>query len=38
VFMGPVNRCSLSSIDAWLKHTASIVVLGEKLRWVSQTT
>jgi hypothetical protein len=38
VFMGLVNRCSLSSIDAWLKRTASIVVLGEKLRWVSQTT
>jgi hypothetical protein len=31
---GPNNPCSLLSTGAWLKRTASVVVLGEKLRWV----
>jgi hypothetical protein len=33
-----VNQCTLSSIDAWLKRTAFMAVLGEKLRQVPRTT
>jgi hypothetical protein len=35
---GPSKPSSLSSTDAWLKHTASLVGLGEKLRRVPRTT
>jgi hypothetical protein len=31
VFMGPVNQCTLSSTDVWLKSTTSMAVRGEKL-------
>jgi hypothetical protein len=30
VFMGPINQCSLSSIDVWFKPTASMAMRGEK--------
>jgi hypothetical protein len=36
--MGPVSLVSYSSINVWLKRTASMVVLGEKLRWVPRAT
>jgi hypothetical protein len=36
--MSPVSLVAYSSIDVWLKRTASRVVLGEKLRWVPQAT
>jgi hypothetical protein len=35
---GSDKPSSLLSIGAWLKHTASMNVLGEKLRWVPRTT
>jgi hypothetical protein len=35
---GPGKPSSLLSTTAWLKHTASMVVLGEKLRRVPWTT
>jgi hypothetical protein len=35
---GPSKPSSLSSTDAWLKPTASLAGLGEKLRRVPQTT
>jgi hypothetical protein len=35
---GPSKYSSLPSTDAWLKPTASLAGLGEKLRWVSWTT
>jgi hypothetical protein len=35
---GHSNPCSLLSTGAWLKCTASVVVLGEKLRWVPWAT
>jgi hypothetical protein len=35
---GPSKPNSLPSIDAWLKPTASLAGLGEKLRWVPWTT
>jgi hypothetical protein len=35
---GPSKPSSLPSTYAWLKPTASLVGLGEKLRWVSWTT
>jgi hypothetical protein len=35
---GPSKPSSLSSTDAWLKPTASLARLGEKLRRVPQTT
>jgi hypothetical protein len=34
----PSKPSSRSSIDAWLNPTASLVGLGEKLRWVPRTT
>jgi hypothetical protein len=36
--MGLVSLVAYSSTDVWLKRTASMVVLGEKLRWVPQAT
>jgi hypothetical protein len=36
--MGPVSLVVCSSTDVWLKCTASMIVLGEKLRWVSRAT
>jgi hypothetical protein len=38
VFMGLANQCSMSSTDAWLKHTTSMAVLGEQLRRVMRIT
>jgi hypothetical protein len=35
---GPSKPSSLLSTGAWLKRTASVVVLEEKLRWVPQVT
>jgi hypothetical protein len=36
--LAPSKPNSMSSIGAWLKHTALMVVLGEKLRRVLQAT
>jgi hypothetical protein len=35
---GPSKPSSLPSIDDWLKSTASLAGLGEKLRWIPWTT
>jgi hypothetical protein len=35
---GPSKPSSLPSTTVWLKSTASLVGLGEKLRWVPRTT
>jgi hypothetical protein len=35
---GPDKPCSLSSMGAWLKRTASMAVLGEKLKRIPRTT
>jgi hypothetical protein len=40
VFMGPVNQCSMSSVDVWLRPTASMPSRGEKLGgdpWIGQS-
>jgi hypothetical protein len=34
----PSKLSSLLSTDVWLKRTASMIVLGEKLSWVPWTT
>jgi hypothetical protein len=36
--MSPVSLVACSSTDVWLKRTASMVVLGEKLRWILLAT
>jgi hypothetical protein len=35
---GPMKPCSLPSTGVWLKCTTSMIVLGEKLRWVPWAT
>jgi hypothetical protein len=35
---GPSKHSTRSSIGVWLKHTALMAVLGEKLRWIPWTT
>jgi hypothetical protein len=36
--MGPISLVACSSTDVWVKYTASIIVLGEKLRQVPWAT
>jgi hypothetical protein len=36
--MGPVSLVGCSSTDVWLKRTASVVVLGEKVKGVLRAT